>query len=101
MQLLDEILELTKNMQSRAVAEDWDSVRESEARRRALIHACFPLSDPVSSEAERAIEQIKQILGLNRSIMAMAVAAREELGSEFSRLKQGRQAARAYQQAGR
>ena len=99
MQILDEILELTNNMRFQAVGSDWDSVRESEAQRRELIYACFPLSDP-DSEAERAVEQIKQIMELDRSIMAMAAAAREELRSEFGKLKQGRQAARIYQQAG-
>lgn len=101
MQLLDEILELTNSMRFQAVGSDWDAVRESEVQRRGLISACFPLSDPASSEVERAVEQIKQIMELDRSIMAMAAIAREELGSEFGRLKQGRQAARAYQQAGR
>jgi len=101
MKLLDEILELTNSMRFQAVGSDWDSVRKSEAQRRELLYACFPLSDPVSSEAERAVEQIKQIMELDRSIMAMAAAAREDLGKEFGKLKQGRQATRAYQQAGR
>ena len=101
MQLLDQILELTNSMRFQAVAEEWDAVRESEAKRRRLIRACFPLSDPVSSEAERAIEQIKQIMELDRSIMSMAAAAREELGNEFGKLRQGRQATRVDQQAGR
>ncbi len=56
----------------------------------ARATAALVLAGPMTSVKEQATGNY-----------AMAMAAREELGNEFSRLKQGRQATRAYQQAGR
>lgn len=99
MQLLDEILEVTNQMRFQAAAEEWDLLRQSEQRRQRLIADCFPLDDQISDPA-RAAEQIQQIIELDRSIMAMAGAARIDLSTTLSKLKQGRQATLAYRQTG-
>ena len=97
---LNEILQLSHRMHALAADGDWDAVFPLENRRRNLIADCFapdiPFRDP-----ELAARRIQRILDLDRSLMDMGVAQRQELGTALKELHRGRSAAKAYQRCER
>jgi hypothetical protein len=93
--LLLHILDITRTMRERALDSDWESVREREAYRQTLIERCFPLNSAVANPAQVA-DSIHEIIELDRSVMTLAVLAREQIEESFAKLKLGRQAVGAY-----
>ena len=93
--LLQEILVITRTMREFALDSDWDSVHEKEAYRQTLIKRCFPLDRSMDNPGQAA-ESIQEIIELDRSVMSLALLAREEMEDSFGKLKLGRQATDAY-----
>jgi len=93
--LLQEILDITREMREHALDSAWESVHEKEATRQTLIGRCFPLDQSIVNP-NLAADSIKEIIELDRSVMSLAQLAREEMEDSFSRLKLGRQATNAY-----
>lgn len=98
-QTLAEILVLSQEMKCSAELFEWDRVQAQDEQRQRLIQACFPL-DGTLPDPERAMEQLRQIIDLDRQVMAMAGAAREEAGEALGSINQGRLATEAYGQVG-
>ena len=93
--LLQEILDITREMREQALDSAWGSVHEKEATRQTLIGHCFPLDQGIANP-NQAAKSIQEIIELDRSVMSLAQLAREEMEDSFSRLKLGRQATNAY-----
>jgi len=93
--LLADILNITRVMRERALDSDWDGVREKEAYRQTLIERCFPLTSAVANP-DQVADSIQEIIELDRSVMSLAVLAREEIEESFAKLKLGRQATGSY-----
>ncbi|MCB1849654.1 MAG: flagellar protein FliT [Gammaproteobacteria bacterium] len=93
--LLQQILEITREMRTAALESDWELVQQSEAQRSFLIARCFPLQEaPVDPELTAA--SIDEIIELDRSIQSLALLARDEITHSLGKLKRGRQAINAY-----
>ena len=92
---LHNILDATREMRKHALNSDWNSVREKEAYRQTLIEGCFPLDRSVANP-DQVAESIQEIIELDRSVMSLALLAREELEDSFGKLKLGRQANDVY-----
>jgi len=97
--ILSEILALSQQLRQLAAGSKWDQVQVLEAQRQPLIQACFPLDDALP-DAERMAEQLRQIIDLDRQVVAMAGAAREEAGEALNKMGRGRVATQAYAQTG-
>ena len=93
--LLQQILEITREMRTAALESDWEFVQQSEVRRRPLIERCFPLQDG-EVNSELAAASIREIIELDLSIKSLALFAHDELAQSLGKLKLGRQAVSAY-----
>ena len=98
-QTLADILVLSQEMKRSAELFEWGRVQAQDEQRQLLIQTCFPLDDALP-DPKRAAEQLRQIIDLDRQVMVMASAAREETGDALSRMNRGRAASQAYEQAG-
>jgi len=99
-ELLTQILDLTRTMHDLASAGEWDRVQELVKERQDLIQACFPLDNSVR-DVDLAAGQIREVIGWNKEVSQLATVAKRKTGLSIGTVKQGRAAARAYQQAGR
>ena len=97
--LLPQILELSREMRRLALDSEWERVHELESSRLLLIERCFPLEEPLDA-AQQAVDLLNEIVELDRSVMSLAAAARQDLDAGLGRLKLGRQANNAYSQVG-
>lgn len=82
-------------MHGHALESDWESVHEMEARRLPLIRQCFPLDQSIDNH-EWTADSIREMMELDKSVLSLAVLARDELEKSFSQFKRGRQASGAY-----
>ena len=93
--LLQSILDVTRKMRESALESDWESVQQNEKYRQTLIGQCFPLQQPIEDPGQ-ASSSIHEVIEMDRSVMSLLAAAREELAAGLGKLKLGRQAANAY-----
>ena len=97
--LLQQILDLSREMRRLALDSEWERVHELETCRVQLIERCFPLDGQVD-DTRRAVETLNEIVELDKSVLSLAAAARQDLDEGLGRLKLGRQAKNAYSQIG-
>jgi len=95
-ELLKEILGLTRAMHDEASAGEWGRVQELVKIRQGLIQACFPLDNSIR-DRDLAAGQIREVIGWNKEVSQLASEAKRETGLSIDTLRQGRAAARAYQ----
>ncbi len=96
--LLDEALELTKRMAALGEDGDWPSVIEIEPKRRELLERAFATRDMAD---EQIADRVRAILGMDRRLIALSLAARDRIGEELAQTGKARRATSAYQTAGR
>ncbi|GMQ88683.1 MAG: hypothetical protein BMS9Abin09_0115 [Gammaproteobacteria bacterium] len=92
---LRDIIELSKDMLSKAQANQWELVADLETRRKALVMRCFqqPTADQDAPEVAAAI---KEILSLNQQVTALGQEHQEQIGCDIHTSKVGRNASAAY-----
>lgn len=95
-QLLDDALDMSRQMASLGDAGDWEAVIALEPQRRTLLEQAFATHAPVD---EFVTERVQAILDLDKRLMAQSVAARDSIAEELGRTSKGRKAASAYQSA--
>ncbi|MCP4994181.1 MAG: flagellar protein FliT [Gammaproteobacteria bacterium] len=95
--LLSSILSLSKAMLAEAEKSEWEQVAEMQLERQQMIESCFPLDDSIKNpEAVKA--QIQAIIEQDELLMALAKPQHKEIGSVLSKISQGKQATKSYQQ---
>ncbi len=93
--VLQEVLALTTVIHTKAYQDEWDEVVELEAKRRALITACFAqtLPDLIAEKVEHAITTI---IKMDQEVMALGTQKMSEYSTELQKLDYGKKAMKAY-----
>lgn len=92
---LDEALELTSNMLANAKDGRWEQVNELSSQRLHVLHAFFSTS-VASEDAQYVAERIVQLQALDRQLLVLCDAQREEIGKQLFELRGGKKGAVAY-----
>lgn len=93
------ILQVSHAMAARADARDWDTLMEMEAGRRQLLAAFFATA-PAMEEAAALAADLRELLDIDRRVMAQVQEARDDIGEALRSLNTGRQANQAYAKVG-
>lgn len=91
----ERLLDLTQAMLAAAEQRDWDRLAGLEAERSRLIAACFDPTRP-HSNAATVVGCIRQMLDLDRKVIAIAEDGLRDIAGEIADLERGRRAHRAY-----
>jgi len=92
---LRDIIELSKDMLSKAQADQWELVADLETQRKALVMRCF--QQPASGQdAPEVAAAIREILSLNQQVTLLGQAHQDQLGCDIRTSKVGRNASAAY-----
>ena len=91
--LIDEALALTHAMLASGAEGDWDRVIELEPARRERLHRAF---QPGAGIDQGAAAKAREILALDKQLVAAGVAARDQVAGELAGMNKGRKAAKAY-----
>lgn len=92
---LRDIIELSREMLSKAQAGEWELVAGLETRRKTLVGDCF--RQPASGQdAPEVAVAIREILSINQQVTRLGVQCRDRLGCELQAGRAGRSAAAAY-----
>ena len=92
-QLLDQALNISRRMLELGDDEQWDQVIELEAQRRLVLERAFATRDPVN---ESLAQRVREILDLDKSLMAMSLKVRDEVAAELGHFNRSRKASNAY-----
>ncbi len=93
--LLADALRLSERMLAAARGRQWEQVAEMERLRAGVLQSCFGHDHRIQDRG-LASRTIRKLLELDRAILALGRARRDQLATELDRLQQGRQASRAY-----
>jgi len=96
-QLLDQAVELSRQMAELGAGGDWQQVIALEGQRRTLLDQAFSETLPAD---EITAGQIHAILEADKRLMHVGVEARDEAATELTRIQRGRKVKRAYGRAG-
>ena len=99
MKRLDDMLELTRAVQERVEAGDWEMASTLESQRRPLVERFFSVS-PTPEEEERAREVLTEMLDINNRVIGLAQHLQRSLAMKTATINAGRKALRAYTQHG-
>ncbi|HWR88594.1 MAG TPA: flagellar protein FliT [Acidiferrobacterales bacterium] len=91
---LGEVLSLTAAMLDSARTQDWVTVANLEATRAVLLHAVFEQSG--QHTPARLAGLARQVLDLDRELIALGTQARDAVAGELTQLRQVRRAHAAY-----
>jgi hypothetical protein len=91
--LLEQALELTRQMGAHAQNGAWDAVIELERQRRTALEQAFAVEAPVD---DTTAARIRTILDLDRQLIELGSQARDAVAGELSSAQRGRKVARAY-----
>ncbi len=91
----EKLLELTQAMLAAAEQRDWDRLAGLEAERSRLIAACFGPARPLA-DTTAMVGCIRQMLDLDRKVIAIAEDGLRVIAGEIADLERGRRAHRAY-----
>lgn len=91
--MMDESLELTRRMLACGQEGAWDKVVELERHRRPRLEQA--LARPGSVD-EATASSIRDILALDRQLIALGARYRDEVGEALSNAQRGTKATRAY-----
>ncbi len=94
-QQLRDIIELSKDMLSKAQGNQWERVAELETRRKALVMRCFQ-RPTAGQDAPEVAAAIKEILSLNQQLTLLGQAHQDQIGCDIHSSKVGRNASAAY-----
>ena len=97
-QLLNEALDMSRQMADLSEAGDWDAVIALEPERRALLERAFATHAPAD---QLVADRVRAILDIDKDLMARSVEARDRVAEELGRSTRGRKAANAYHAAQR
>lgn len=96
MQLLDEIIELTADIEQRVLAADWAGAASVDRRRRMLLARLFDGEERgVPGAGER--EVLEQLLARNDQVIGQVSGTREALQTALRQLNDAPAAMRAYE----
>jgi len=92
---LQDMVALSRTMLEKAREQSWDDVFELEQRRRELMQLFF--AKPVAVEDAQTVSTgIQEIMDIDRDLMALGGAARDELAQTLQKMDQGKKAVKAY-----
>jgi len=92
---LQGLVALSRCMLEKAREQSWHEVFELEQRRRDAMQLFF--AEPVTAEDAQAVSAgIQLIMAIDRDLMALGGAAREELAQTLQKMDQGKKAVKAY-----
>ncbi len=98
--LLQQVVELSREMLAVAEAERFDRLPEMEAQRHALIERCFG-PDVEAADDDQVSEQIVRILDMDERLAAMVKGERDAIAQDVKTLRRGREVVKDYQEMGR
>ncbi|BAZ93862.1 hypothetical protein TspCOW1_11800 [Thiohalobacter sp. COW1] len=92
---LEQLLALTRTLQARAEAGDWDAVEQTGSRQRQRLEGWFA-AHAASGLTQPQRQLLEQILECNRRVGELLQRNRDRLGGELHSLRRGRSGAAAY-----
>lgn len=97
---LEQAIKLSRDMIDQAGRGEWQQIAELERQRRGDMVSALqaPMSE---SETRQVHDSLQQLMQLNSELAAMVKQARDESFKQFNELRQGREAAKAYQDVGK
>lgn len=97
---LQQVLDLSRNMVEQAGRGEWEKIAEMERQRRTDMMAALqaPLQEDETQEVRTTLEQLMQ---LNGQLTAIVQQARNDSVEQFNSLREGRDAAKAYENVGK
>lgn len=98
--MLDQILEVSRNMLALAEQGEWEQVDILQQERQIIVEQTFPLEDDAARNPNVATV-LKQILMLDGQIQGLAEKRHREIGQELGRINQGRAVTKAYKTTSR
>lgn len=91
----DSIVAMTQRMLQHAHDAEWPLLVQMESERRAELERFF--TAPVSpQDAASMADGIRALMALDREIMALSVAARDNIARQAGLIAKGRRAGEAY-----
>ncbi len=97
---MDEILALCRLMLECAERGDWDAVTGHELERRERLERYFSAA-PASGGTAGLAEAIREIVTIDRRILALGQVRRNEIVASLRALENGRRGAAAYREGRR
>ena len=95
LQVLQNIIQISKQMLLMARENQWQHVAEMDAQRRLMVQGCFQRAAP-EQDASQVAAAIGEILRLNQEVAELGQQWRSQLGAEIHAGKVGRAASAAY-----
>lgn len=92
--LLDQALDLSRQMMALGQDDSWAGVVELEPRRRDLLQEAF--ADSKATD-EFVASRIQEILLLDKELIALSERAKREAAEELGQIQKARKIAKAYQ----
>lgn len=96
-QLLDEALNLSREMLERSEQGDWARVIELEPRRREKLDLALTRKSALN---ETDAGRIRDILKLDKSLIRRGIQARDSVADELTQMRIGRKVSQAYRAVG-
>ncbi len=94
--ILQEALQLTRNMLDLARQQGWDELAAIEKQRQVLLQAVFPL-DEDSPEMERLAKLLQTLIDTNHELIAQCQQGKQSLQLQMRDAKFTKKAVTAYQ----
>jgi len=93
-----DLLKLTQTMLSVAEAGDWEEVAKLEVQRQAVLrkYDAAIKSTGVQTGMDATAKDLREVLLLNKRMLALGEQVRSDLAKSMSGLRQGRNAVNAY-----
>jgi hypothetical protein len=92
-QLLEQALQLSRQMGEFGAEGQWQQVIELETARSALLEQAFAQRAPADEPTAR---QIHAILEADKQLLSLGVVARDEAATELAHMQRGRKGQQAY-----
>lgn len=94
----EQLLDLTKKIQTAAEQDEWDDVAKSQAAREELLAQIGNLSVPKDEETSQAIERlIIEIRNIDEQTLPMIIERMRKLSQDRKQTNKGKKMTKAYQ----
>jgi len=97
MSITEELLTLSRTMLTSATAQEWEQVRDIDAR-RSLLLAGYNAADELHLGRDYVETSLREMLAINQSVLALSLKMRDEITGSLGALQRGVKANQAYRQ---
>src|SRR3569833_3344666 len=88
MSITEELLTLSRTMLTSATAQEWEQVRDIDAR-RSLLLAGYNAADELHLGRDYVETSLREMLAINQSVLALSLKMRDEITGSLGALQRG------------